>query len=208
MIWQNPHFSQPRRRKPIREKQLLLIILGLVLAANTIFFFTYRVRYEQRLQDFQSRQEEAQQRLDQARFARQSAERQLAGYRKIENDVQDIYNVRWATQAQRLASLITEVKRLAVASQLVPKSYAFTQGEPKTKRSKKVDATQVGISFMVEGNYQQVRQLINRLEGSPQFVILDQISLNSGNNQMLTLNLQVKTLFRGAPQESSRNSAL
>jgi hypothetical protein len=191
-----------------REKQWLLIILGLLLAANTIFFFTYRVRYEQRLQDFESRQEEAQQRLDQARFARQSAERQLASYRKIENDVREIYDVRWATQAQRLASLITEVKRLAVASQLVPKSYSFSRAAPKMKEAKNIDATQVGISFMVEGNYQQVRQLINRLEGSRQFVILDQITLNSGNNQMLTLNLQVKTLFRGAPQEGSRNSAL
>src|SRR5438874_2592741 len=30
-----------------REKRILLIVLGLLLAANTVFFFTYRVRYEE-----------------------------------------------------------------------------------------------------------------------------------------------------------------
>lgn len=189
------------------EKQRLLIVLGVLLVANTVFFFTYRVRYQQRLSDFESRLAESQQRLDQARFARQSAERQIAAYRKIQSDVQEIYNVRWATQAERLAPLITEVKRMAVASQLVPKSYSFTRTEPKT-RVKNIDATEVGIQFTVQGNYQQVRQLINRLELSPQFVILDQITLNSGTDQLLTLNLQVKTLFRGKPIDAPRSSAM
>lgn len=196
-----------------REKKVLLIILGLLLAGNTIFFFTYRVRYQQRLQDFESRYEESQQRLDQARFARQSAERQIASYRKIQQDVQEIYDIRWATQTERLALLITEVKRLAVASQMVPKSYSFTRSSPKMKGVTNIDATQVGISFAVEGNYRQVRELINRLEGSSQFVILDQITLNSGaaaagTDQRLMLNLQVKTLFRGSPDEETRSAAL
>ena len=96
---------------------------------------------------------------------------------------------------------------MAVASQLVPKSYSFTRTEPKT-RVKNIDATEVGIQFTVQGSYQQVRQLINRLELSPQFVILDQITLNSGTDQLLTLNLQVKTLFRGRPVDAPRSSAM
>jgi len=38
-----------------RERRTLLIVLGLLLAANTIFFFTYRVQYEQRLRDLDTR---------------------------------------------------------------------------------------------------------------------------------------------------------
>ena len=33
-----------------REKRVLLIVLGVLLAANTVFFFTYRVQYKNRLQ--------------------------------------------------------------------------------------------------------------------------------------------------------------
>ena len=54
--------------------------------------------------------------------ARIQAERRLAAYRTTSNDVQEIYTRQWSTEAQRLTALITEVKSLAVASELVPKS--------------------------------------------------------------------------------------
>ena len=48
-----------------REKRVLLIVLGLLLLANTIFFFTYRVQYVSRLQDLDARQEQTQTKLEQ-----------------------------------------------------------------------------------------------------------------------------------------------
>ena len=50
-----------------REKRVLLIVLGLLLLADTIFFFTYRVQYVSRLQDLDARQEQTQTKLEQAR---------------------------------------------------------------------------------------------------------------------------------------------
>jgi hypothetical protein len=180
-----------------REKRLLLIVLGVLLAANTIFFFTYRVRYQNRLQELDQRREQAESRLQQARAARAAPEQRYASYRRIQSDVQTIYSDRWSTEAQRLTALITEVKRLAVASQLVPKTYSFNRSEQKMK-SGPTGASAVNISFTVQGNYQQARRLINLLELSRQFVIIDQISLSSANDQVLTLNLYLKTLFRDA----------
>jgi Tfp pilus assembly protein PilO len=112
-----------------REKRLLLIVLGVLLAANTIFFFTYRVQYQSRLQELDQRREQAESRLQQARAARAAPEQRYASYRRIQSDVQTIYSDRWSTEAQRLTALITEVKRLAVASQLVPKTYSFNRSE-------------------------------------------------------------------------------
>ena len=48
----------------------------------------------------------------------------------------------------------------------------------------------------MQGNYQQIRRLINLFELSRQFIIIDQIGLASAQDQNLTLNLQLKTLFR------------
>lgn len=189
-----------------REKRVLLIILGLLLLANTVFFFTYRVQYVSRLQDFDTRQEQAQAQLDQARAARIAAEQQLAAYKKVQTDLQVLYNDRWSTPMKRLTALIDEVKRLAAASHLQPPSYAFTTTEskplagttsgPATKGSTGI--TTVGIAFTVQGTYEQVRRLINLLELSDQFVIVDGISLASAGTETdkaLTLNIRLKTLF-------------
>lgn len=179
-----------------RERRTLLIVLGVLLAANTIFFFTYRVQYEQRLRDLETRKGQMEQRLTEVRNAKMLAERQYAAYRRVQKDIDEIYNVRWSTQSARLAPLITEVKRLAAASQLVPPTYSFTKTDSKTDTTGTLNTSVVGIAFGVQGNYQQIRRLINLLELSPQFVIMDSVSLTSAAEQNLSLTLHVKTLFR------------
>lgn len=179
-----------------REKRILLLILAALLAGNTIFFFTYRVQYENRLRELDARRDAIRGELETAKRARLSAEQQLAGYRKVEKDVRQIYDGEWSTQAQRLTSFISEVMRLGAASQLVPKSYAFTGNTSKANKTAGAYATEVGMAFTVEGTYQQVRRLINLMEVSDQFVIIDQIGLTSENGEKLTMTIRVKTLFR------------
>jgi hypothetical protein len=189
-----------------REKRILLIVLGVLLLANTIFFFTYRVQYVSRLQDLAERQEQTQSRLDQVRHARITSEQQLAAYKKVQTDLQVLYNERWSTLMQRLTALIDEVKRLAAASHLSPPSYTFSNGETKstsvttTGIKGSIGTTTVEIAFNVQGNYEQVRRLINLLELSDQFVIIDGISLTAaeatGAEKVLSLNIRLKTLFR------------
>ncbi|HXH40226.1 MAG TPA: GspMb/PilO family protein [Thermoanaerobaculia bacterium] len=195
-----------------REKRILLIVLGVLLLANTVFFFTYRVQYVSRLEDLDSLKEQTQGRLEQARHARITIQQQLAAYKKAQTDLQVLYNERWSTPAQRLTVLIDEVKKLAAASHLEPPSYQFTTGESKNSPIManggrgSIGTTTVEIAFTVAGTYEQVRRLINLLELSDQFVIIDGISLASngsndktpgaGSDKILTLNIRLKTLFR------------
>jgi Tfp pilus assembly protein PilO len=179
-----------------RERRVLLAILGVLLAANTFFFFTYRLQYEERLKELEDRRDQAQARLTQQRSTRVLAERRLAAYRAISKDVADIYTRQWSTEDQRLTALISEVKRLAIASELVPKSISYQRVAPHQQKGMRTNAEIVTISFSVQGNYQQVRRLINLFELSRQFIIIDQIALNSAQNDTLSLNLQLKTLFR------------
>src|ERR1043166_6583423 len=102
-----------------REKRLLLAVLGVLLAASTVFFFTYRLQYEQRPKDLEARRDQAEARLNGEHASRIQAERRLVAYRNISRDVEDIYTRQWATENERLTALIAEVKRLAVASELV-----------------------------------------------------------------------------------------
>jgi hypothetical protein len=188
-----------------REKRVLLSILGILLAANAVFFFTYRVRYENRLKDLEDRLHQSESRLTQSHSMRLGAERRVAAYRQVQKDVQEIYNQNWGTEDQRLLALISEVKRLAVASNLVPKSTSYTRTQGAQIRRGTNAAEVVGIAFTVQGDYQQVRRLINLLELSEQFVIIDQIALSSGDNSMLTLTLHLKTLFRDTSASAGRD---
>ncbi|HEX8617387.1 MAG TPA: GspMb/PilO family protein [Thermoanaerobaculia bacterium] len=196
-----------------REKRILLIILGVLLAANTMFFFTYRVRYQSRLDDLDARLEAAETSLMQARAARLTTERQIAGYRKVESDIAEVFDQHWSTQTKRFTAVVGEVKQLAIASSLNPQAYSFERAEAETRgssgrRTEGVGATEVGMSFTVAGSYQQIRRLINLLELSRQFVIIDRISLTTAQDQMLTLNLHLKTLFRDTQQQRVATSRL
>lgn len=189
-----------------REKRILLSVLAVLLAANAIFFFTYRVQYEKRLQALEDRRQQSEARLIQARSARMAAERRVATYRRVQRDVQDIYNQNWATEDQRLTALIGEVKRLAVASNLgIPKQTTYTRQPISQTRVRGTTPSEVvGIDFTVKGDYQQVRRLINLLELSDQFVIIDQVALSSADTQSLTLTLHLKTLFRDTSSGTAR----
>ena len=185
-----------------REKRLLLAVLGVLLAANAIYFFTYRVRYQARLDGVEQDLTQKEQQLEQAHLARLRAEKRYHSYRQIERDVERVFDDHWSTQKERLTALIGEVKRLAVASSLEPPSYTFQQDEARqisgaSRRQRAVGANEVGIAFAVDGTYEQIRRLINLLELSRQFVIIDQIGLSSAaDGQTLSVNLHLKTLFR------------
>ena len=187
-----------------KEKRILLIILGIVLLANVIFFFTYRVQYQSRLTDLDDRLTAAENQLEQTRAARVKAEQTYRSYKQIETDVARIYDEYWGTQSQRLTAMISEVKRLTVASSLVPTTISFTSsdvavktaGPGRARKNAPVGATEVGISFGVEGTYEQIRRLINLLELSRQFVIVNEIGLSAREGNNLSFDLHVKTLFR------------
>ncbi|MFP5245740.1 MAG: hypothetical protein ACLGH0_03515 [Thermoanaerobaculia bacterium] len=184
-----------------REKRILLGILGVLLLANLVFFFTYRVQYQSRLDALDTRLEELERQVDEARLARIKTERTLQAYRKVESDVQQIFNQHWSTQTRRLTLLISEVKRLAVASSLIPQSYSYERGDVKPvttggRNKETVGASEVSMGFSVRGSYEQARRLINLLELSRQFVIIESIGLVAGEGDVLTLNLRLKTIFR------------
>jgi hypothetical protein len=203
-----------------REKRIPLAILGVFLLANAVFFFTYRVQYENRLQGLEADKHAAEQRLANVRADRVKTEQQIASYRKAQNELAVIYNDKWSTEPERLTALISEVKRLEEASQLIGKAHAFTKSEKDNKDAKLTSGASLGtdvvtISFTVQGTYQQVRRLINLLELSDQFVIIDAISLGGADQgavatgSQLTLTLRLKTIFRAtAPPASPANQQL
>ena len=187
-----------------REKQILLITLAALLLGNVVFFLTYRVQYQSRLDEMDARLEQAEAQLQRSREARATAEQSVAAYRNVERDVQRIFDTQWSTQPRRLTRFIAEVKRLAEASNALPRSIGISRGDAsarvpgtsaRTISGEDLGAREVGIAFSVDATYEQTRRMINLFELSDQFVIIDQISLTEATDNRLSLNLRLKTLF-------------
>jgi len=177
-----------------REKRWLLITLSVLFLANVLYFFTYRIRYQARVDELQDSLDQARQQLTQAQHKRGRAEASLAAFNKIDEHIQTIYTDRWSTPRQRLTDLLIEVERLERRSQLVPRATSFAQ----VTEEKDFGATSMSLVFSVQGTYAQIRQLINLLELSPHFIIIDEVLLSdtsTTSGQALTMNLRLKTLF-------------
>ena len=195
-----------------REKQILLLILGALLLGNIVFFMTYRVQYQSRLDEMDERLAQAEGQLARVRRSRADAEAKLQAYKKVERDVAAIFDDHWSTRPRRLTKLIGEVKRLADASNAVPHTYSFTlvDVEPQQAASARgrrieVGAEEVSIGFSVDASYDQARRMINLIELSQQFMIIQSIGLSAADENKLTLNLQLKTLFRDEPMPDAAN---
>lgn len=186
-----------------RTRYIVLTVLGVLLTANVIIFFSYRVRQQERVNELHAKREQLEAQLLDASNVRASKERQLKAYLETIDTVNEVLSKRWATPKERLVPLILEVRSLAEKSRLRPSSISYSATEP-TKNS---DVTTIDISFGVQGSYEQVRKLVHMIEHSRQFVYIDEISLTGSEESTLQLNLRLKTLFR-SPEQDESGSAL
>ena len=105
-----------------REKRVLLIVLGALLAINIAFFLTYRVRYQQRVESLNVTLDQANFALETARKRTASAQQTLTGYRTTTADIQRIYQEVWSTPQERLTAMILEIRDLEMRSRMVPRA--------------------------------------------------------------------------------------
>lgn len=187
-----------------REKRALLGVIAFILLLNVVFFMTYRVRYQQRVDELHQRLEAQKVSLEQARQRRMGVEKRIGGFEGIEKDIKWVRSDLWSTPDVRLVALIVEINRLARQSQLVPRSISYSLGEARdgsTPQINKADrGTVMSISFSVAGSYQQVRRLLNLIELSKQFVIIDSVTLGGAEtpDRKLQLDIGLKTVFSEA----------
>lgn len=184
-----------------KERKWLVAGLGLLLLVNVVFFITYRVRYENRIKSLDGDLEVARQELRTVTQKREEAERLLGSVDETREDLLQVYDQWWSTRPERLAPMIVELQSLAEKSGLNPPSrnygWSETSGEGGAN-TQGVGAESLVVSFRVEGTYEQIRNLINLIELSPHFVIIEEIGLANAADagRTLSMTLKLKTLFR------------
>lgn len=183
-----------------QERKWLLIGLGVLLLINIVFFVTYRVRYETRIESLNDDLAVARENLKEASDRSRETQQLLGSVDRTREDLEQVYNDWWSTRPERLAPMIVELQTLATKSGLKPPTRSYNWSEQESGQT--AGAETLSVSFRVEGTYEQIRNLINLIEMSPHFIIIEQIDLvdTSDGGQQLGLSLSLKTLFRSEAQ--------
>ncbi len=128
-------------------------------------------------------------------------EGQVATVEATRSRVASLYREGFATERERLTDLIREVKDLANRSGLHPGSISYPE-----EQLEQYGLVEKSLVFTVEGNYTQLRRLINQLETTDTFVVLESISLSEASPS-LRIDLRLSTLFSDGESRATSQEA-
>lgn len=175
-----------------RERLWLWLPALVFFLLNLGLFSFYRVAYAGRVAVLEERIEARE--ADLARLEGEAARRQelLAKATRNQELLEEFYGERLSSERHRLTRILAEVKELARRVGLEPGSISYPD-----ERFEEFGLSERAIVFSVAGTYPQLRQLINLLELSDSFLVLEQVELSesSGSDARLRMSLRISTLF-------------
>lgn len=175
------------------RKNLLLWLPALVffLIALGLLVF-YRTALADDAELGQARLARRAQELETLRADRGRVESYLERAAVLETGLDQFFGVRLASEAASLTRIITEIKDLSQRAGLEPQQINYAKEAVKGE-----EVVRHSLVFPVKGTYQELRQLINFLELSDSFLILEQVRLQSdeAGSSELRIDLTVSTLF-------------
>ena len=155
------------------------------------FLSVFGLKFSDEAEVARSRLSRRSEQLDTVRAKRERAESTAEQIRASEAGLADFYGRRLSSESRALTRIIAEIKDLCERAGIPPNSLSYgrdtVEGQDVFRRT---------ITFSVDGSYAQLRQLINFIELSESFLILDQVAL-SGNDVEgpLRISLKLSTLF-------------
>jgi Tfp pilus assembly protein PilO len=183
----------------LRERPLAWSVPLVLLVVNLLLLSTYRAIYSGRVVALESQIESEEGELDELRELSSKVQDKVLTARQAQEGIESLYRETFATEEERLTSLIREVRQLAIQAGLRPDSISYPQ-----ERIEDFGLYERSINFDVEGSYEAVRRFINFLELSDSFLVLHRLSLNQSSQQEVRIALSLSTLFSGrdlAPEE-------
>ncbi len=171
---------------------LVFVLLNLAMLS------AYRLVYAGQAQLRKARVERSRDRLEQVGAEREKLEGLVSRAVASQAAIDGFYRERLASERQRLTAVIAEVKRLASTAGLEPSTISYDRQELEEhgllKRS---------IVFSVEGSYMELRRLINMLELTDSFLVLEQVGLSGRGpgGAGLRIDLRISTLFASPASE-------
>jgi Tfp pilus assembly protein PilO len=175
------------------ERRAVLVLLGAVLLVN-LLAFVIAVR------PLMLKSAGAADRASAAAVMKSNAERELAQARQLVSGTGDAQQELAAFYSKVLPTDLTSARRMTYAS--LP-ALAEKTGVIYDRRTTNVEEptrderlAEMKIRMVLRGDYTSLREFVYELERSPEFIIIDDISLTQTNENELTLLINLSTYFR------------
>lgn len=164
----------------------------LLVLANLAVLSTYRFLLAGQAQLRTAKLERLGGELADLERGRDEVEALLAIAERNQQQVGELYDSWLSTQQKRLTRVLAEVRTLAQRAGVETSGFAYPE-----EVIEDFELVKRSIVFSVSGSYRQLRQFINLVELSDQFLILEEVRLSDRGNDTaeVKIDLRIATLF-------------
>jgi Tfp pilus assembly protein PilO len=186
--------GMPLVRRMVQEHRRALLAIAALIVANLVVYATVVYPLGQRVANSEQRDRAADNALAAARADQAQASGTLTGKARASTELATFYKDVLPANlagARRLTHLRLPQMAREANLRFDRSSYA-----PVDERSSTLH--RLKIEMNLGGSYDAIRRFIHQLETSPEFVVIDNISLSedTGDSGQLTVNLQLSTYYR------------
>lgn len=194
-----------------REKPWVWALPALFLLLQILALVVYQVRYAGGVETLENNYARDAETLAALQAQRARGEALLARAEREREELASLYEIRFATEAERHTDFLKEVRKLARDAGLDPLSFSYPKEALEDQGLVKFD-----VQFSIQGTYEELRSFMNLLELTDQFVILESVGLGSASRDAgrqdptLGITVDLSTYYRNtssAAEESSGGAA-
>jgi Tfp pilus assembly protein PilO len=180
----------------IADHRRVLVPVGIILAINIAVLVFIVMPMRQSVESGESQANESVVALNAASADLREAEAMRDGQKQAGTDLEKFYG-------EVLPENLSVARRLTVLklAQLA-RSHDVTlqRGAATTEELRNSPLERLGVSYSLEGTWNDVRQFIYEIETGPDFLVIDNVGLSEveGGNAPLALELEISTYYRVA----------
>ena len=195
--------SRGPARSPWRNRAVLFLVIGLLLAANFAVLVTYRIFYDARFHALSETRDDLTKRRDEASAAAAKVVETEKRLGELQRALEVFHRDVLGARKEKLAPLIENVYAITAKAGLSPSQISFAEDAVP-------GAERLALTFNIQARYKDVKKLLHAFESDPGFLVLEQVGVGTDDNDpdMLKIALTVAHYFRtDAPSATRRSRA-
>jgi Tfp pilus assembly protein PilO len=182
-------------RRIFAEKRRLVVPLGIAILADVLLYVLVVFPLGRQVSNAEAEARAAHDTLNEARLEYQSANATVTGKQQADAALEKFYKD-VLPENESAARKLTYTRLAELARQA---NVTLQRGSNALQHEKGSELSQLTTTYILTGDYRDVRRFIYSLETAPEFVILDDVALASASdpqNRGLAMTLEISTYFR------------
>lgn len=140
--------------------------------------------------------------LERLRRVEEAARTDRQRVEQLDEQFAVLYHDVFGSLEERLTGIMRAVGSATANAGLRPSSYAYAASDDRA-----TGFIRFSVRFSVEGEYRQIRQMLADLQSSPEFLVVDNLSLSGDEEpvtRLLSISVSISTFLAEADEEQLR----